>query len=226
MQELVILGAGENGVLVTDVVKDINSKKVTFKIIGFLDDDEKKLGAEIAGYPVMGRMNTWRSYKKAVFTSPLVSSPKKNHLKKVIVSNLGIEKSRFVNIISPDVVFFRSVSVGLGNLILSSAQFQSNITLGSYNYVSNNSVIGSNAFLEDYVNISNSASIQGGVRIGEGAYIGANSSIIGYTSVGKWAIVGMGSVVLQDVKDYEIVAGNPARVIGENTTARELFERL
>ena len=35
--------------------------------------------------------------------------------------------------------------------------------------------------------------------------IGANSSIIGGISIGKWSIIGMGSVVLNDVEDFQIV---------------------
>ena len=58
-----------------------------------------------------------------------------------------------------------------------------------------------------------------------GSYIGANSSIIGGISIGKWSIVGMGSVVIKPVNDYEIVAGNPARVIGVNEAAKDYFEK-
>ena len=65
----------------------------------------------------------------------------------------------------------------------------------------------------------------GSVHINQGAYLGANSSIIGYTSIGKWSIIGMGAVVLKPVKDYEIVAGNPARVIGKNTAAEDYFKK-
>lgn len=49
------------------------------------------------------------------------------------------------------------------------------------------------------------------VEIGEDAWIG-NCSVI-MANVGKKCIVGAGSVVVKDVDDYSIVAGNPARVI-------------
>ena len=53
--------------------------------------------------------------------------------------------------------------------------------------------------------------------------IGANSSIIGHQTIGKWSIVGMGSVLIKEVNDFEIVPGNPARVIGMNQAADHLF---
>ncbi len=47
------------------------------------------------------------------------------------------------------------------------------------------------------------------------AGIGANATIICGVTIGENAIVGAGSVVTKDVPDNAIVAGNPAKVIGE-----------
>lgn len=53
-------------------------------------------------------------------------------------------------------------------------------------------------------------------HIGEGAGIGSNATILGGVKVGRFAIVGAGAVVTKDVPDYAIVAGVPARVIGDS----------
>jgi UDP-2-acetamido-3-amino-2,3-dideoxy-glucuronate N-acetyltransferase len=47
-----------------------------------------------------------------------------------------------------------------------------------------------------------------------GATIGANSTIICGHEIGKYAFIGAGAVITQNVNDYEIVVGNPAKVIG------------
>jgi acetyltransferase-like isoleucine patch superfamily enzyme len=49
--------------------------------------------------------------------------------------------------------------------------------------------------------------------IKKGASIGSNATILCGLTIGEGAIVGAGSVVLADVPDNTIVAGNPARVI-------------
>lgn len=49
--------------------------------------------------------------------------------------------------------------------------------------------------------------------IKRGASIGSNATILCGVTVGTRAIVGAGSVVLKDVPDSAVVAGNPARVI-------------
>jgi acetyltransferase-like isoleucine patch superfamily enzyme len=50
--------------------------------------------------------------------------------------------------------------------------------------------------------------------IKEGAALGANSTIRCGISIGKWALIGSGSVVTNDVPDYGLVWGNPARLQG------------
>lgn len=53
------------------------------------------------------------------------------------------------------------------------------------------------------------------VTVGFGADIGMNASILPGVRVGQHAIVGAGAVVTHDVPDYAVVAGVPARVIGD-----------
>jgi UDP-2-acetamido-3-amino-2,3-dideoxy-glucuronate N-acetyltransferase len=55
-------------------------------------------------------------------------------------------------------------------------------------------------------------------RVKRAASIGSNSTIICGVTIGEGALVGAGAVVNQDVPDYAIVAGVPARVIGDTRT--------
>jgi len=220
--DIIILTAGENGRLVSSLIKNSRVSN-QYNVIGYLDDDVDKIGRTLNGEVVLGSMNEWENFFDVHFTSPFVSSPKLNHLKHQIVNRLKIPFVKFENIIASDIKIPSTFKMNKANLILSGSEFQENIRIGSHIYISNNTVICSETEINNYVNISNSASIQGGVKIEEGAYIGANSSIIGYTKIGKWSIIGMGSVVLNDVGDFEIVAGNPARVIGVNKVAKDYF---
>jgi acetyltransferase-like isoleucine patch superfamily enzyme len=52
-------------------------------------------------------------------------------------------------------------------------------------------------------------------RIKRGASIGSNVTIISGVTIGERAVVGAGAVVTKDVGDFAIVAGVPARVIGD-----------
>ncbi len=49
--------------------------------------------------------------------------------------------------------------------------------------------------------------------IGDNVSLGANVTVIGNVHIGNNVIVGAGSVVIKDVPDNCVVAGNPAKII-------------
>ena len=53
-----------------------------------------------------------------------------------------------------------------------------------------------------------------GVTVETGASIGAGAVCVAPVRIGAWAMVAAGSVVVRDVSDHALVAGNPARQIG------------
>lgn len=48
----------------------------------------------------------------------------------------------------------------------------------------------------------------------KGASIGANATIVCGVTIGIYALIGAGAVVTQDVNDYSVMVGNPARCVG------------
>lgn len=55
----------------------------------------------------------------------------------------------------------------------------------------------------------------GDVEIGDRAWIGYRAIVLPGVTIGEGAVVGAGAVVTRDVEPYAIVAGNPAKKIGE-----------
>lgn len=91
-------------------------------------------------------------------------------------------------------------NVTIGNGVLAA----SDVMIVSYNH-------GMDASLhEPYMN---QPVVPGEIHIGDGCWIGEKTVILAGVSIGKKAIIGAGSVVTNDVPDYCIAAGNPARVI-------------
>ena len=66
-------------------------------------------------------------------------------------------------------------------------------------------------------------------KIGNKVFVGASAVILPGVTVGDGAIIGAGAVVTKDVRSGKIVAGNPARVIGDVadyiSRQRELLRR-
>jgi acetyltransferase-like isoleucine patch superfamily enzyme len=53
-----------------------------------------------------------------------------------------------------------------------------------------------------------------GVVVRRGASVGAGTVCVAPVTIGRWALVGAGSVVVDDIPDFALVVGNPARQIG------------
>jgi serine O-acetyltransferase len=84
-------------------------------------------------------------------------------------------------------------------------------------------VIGATAIVEDDVSMLHGVTLGGTGKGGgerhpkvrRGVLIGAGAQILGNIEVGACALVAAGSVVVADVPPHKIVAGVPARVVGE-----------
>jgi putative colanic acid biosynthesis acetyltransferase WcaB len=79
--------------------------------------------------------------------------------------------------------------------------------------VNGQAVIGRNCVLRQCTTIGNA--IKGGEcpTIGDNVNIGANVCIIGSVKIGNNVIIGAGSIVIKDIPDNCVVAGNPSRII-------------
>jgi maltose O-acetyltransferase len=60
----------------------------------------------------------------------------------------------------------------------------------------------------------------GDVVIGDRVWIGYRAIVLPGVTIGEGAVVGAGSVVTKNVEPYAIMAGNPARKIGERISGK------
>lgn len=58
----------------------------------------------------------------------------------------------------------------------------------------------------------------------KGASIGANATIVCGVTIGRYALIGAGAVVTRDVRDHEIVVGNPARAAGWVSASGDILD--
>jgi acetyltransferase-like isoleucine patch superfamily enzyme len=57
-------------------------------------------------------------------------------------------------------------------------------------------------------------------HVGRRASIGSNATIVCGVTIGEGALVGAGAVVTKDVPPFAIVAGVPAKVVGDTRTKK------
>jgi acetyltransferase-like isoleucine patch superfamily enzyme len=142
-----------------------------------------------------------------------------------------------VKIFHPSLVNLYGCRVGDETKIGAFVEIQKNSTIGARCKISSHTFICEGVEIEDEVFIGHGvmftndrfprATTEGGglqteadwavepTRIRRGASIGSNVTIVCGITVGEGALVGAGAVVTKDVAPYAVVAGVPARVIGD-----------
>ncbi|HUV56160.1 MAG TPA: acetyltransferase, partial [Dehalococcoidales bacterium] len=205
-KDLIIIGAGGTGRVVADAIEDISNE---WNLLGYLDDDPKKQGTKINGFPVLGKTDDAVKYQNCFFVI-IMGSPRNYFIRKRVATKLGISLENYATIIHPDARVSRYTDVGKGSVIMPGVAIMPNVKIGNHTVILSHAYMGHDVKIGDYVTIANSTAIAGGVIINEGCYIGQNSSIRERITIGEWSLVGMGSVVVSDVLAYHVVAGNPA----------------
>jgi acetyltransferase-like isoleucine patch superfamily enzyme len=91
------------------------------------------------------------------------------------------------------------------------------VVIGNHVRIAPNVTIlgGSHNFRKRDVLIVEQGSSNPGTCIGDDVLIGANAVILPGCNIGDGAVIGAGSVVNKDVSPYSIVAGVPAKTLGE-----------
>ncbi len=142
-----------------------------------------------------------------------------------------------VRIFLPELVNLYGCTVGSETTIGPFVEIQRNVIVGARCKISSHTFICEGVTLEDEVFVghgvmftndlfpratTDAGRMQGSAdwqvvptRVKHRAAIGSNATILAGVTVGIRALIGAGAVVTHDVPDYAIVAGVPARVIGD-----------
>ncbi|WLQ14634.1 DapH/DapD/GlmU-related protein [Hahella aquimaris] len=125
--------------------------------------------------------------------------------------------------------------------VCSGAHIGRNCSLGQNVYIGGKSLIGNNVKIQNNVSVYDSVKLDDDVFCGpsmvftnvynpratvsrkdeyrttyvkQGATLGANCTIVCGVTIGKYAFIGAGAVIRENVKDYALMAGVPAKQIG------------
>ncbi|HEY5884678.1 MAG TPA: acyltransferase [Pyrinomonadaceae bacterium] len=142
-----------------------------------------------------------------------------------------------VRIFQPDLVNLYGCSIGAESKIGAFVEIQKNASVGARCKISSHTFICEGVTIEDEVFVGHGVMFTNDkhpqavnedgtlqteadwsvvpTQVKRRAAIGSNATIIAGVRIGASSLVGAGAVVTSDVPDYAVVAGVPARVIGD-----------
>jgi acetyltransferase-like isoleucine patch superfamily enzyme len=161
-----------------------------------------------------------------------------------ISSDVSLGKD--VRIFQPELVNLYGCTIGAETKIGAFVEIQKNASVGTRCKISSHTFICEGVTIEDEVFIGHGVMFTNDpypravnddgtlqtetdwtvvpTRVKRQAAIGSNVTIMAGVTIGQQALVGAGAVVTRDVGDFEIVAGVPARVIGDVRNQKQAMQ--
>ena len=216
-RQIVILGGVGSGVMVAETIKAAAAAGTACELRGFLND-ALPAQTSLAGYPVLGPFERWRDCGPEVEFISAIPNPKQAFIRRQRILSLGIPEDRWTSVLHPTACIATEVVIGSGSFIGPFVVVEPGVVAGSHVCLRGHSYISHDVRLGSFVFVGSQATVLGRVVVEDGAFVGAGVVCREHGSVGRFAVVGAGTVVLNAVPDFAIVAGNPARQIGTTAT--------
>jgi sugar O-acyltransferase (sialic acid O-acetyltransferase NeuD family) len=210
MRDIYVYGAGGFGMEVVWLIEDINRRRETYRIVGYLDDNEEKWGGSYYGYPVVGGRNVLDNLEETAAVGVAIGDPK---TRREVVQALEKYNVFFPALIHPSVMMSRTVEIGEGVIIAAGSILTADVSIGMQVHVDICCSISHGSILQDYCRLNPKVSVSGNSNIGKQCYLGSGATIVQGLEIGEGAVIGAGAVVIRDVPGGVVAVGNPARVV-------------
>ena len=202
MKDLIIIGAGNVGGFLTlnqDLFAD------DFNIIGFLDDDQNKIGKSFWDIPVLGPISEIDKYKEASIAIG-ISNPL---AKKKILDKIG-KQYHFPNFISKNAWISNKIKIGKGVIIYPGVSINHESEIGDFVVINMNCAIGHNSTIQKCCALAPGINFAGFTYVESFAEIGIGVSTIQNIRIGEGAVIGGQSILIKNVENYSKYVGVPA----------------
>ncbi len=188
----------------------INNIHREWDVVGFVDDDKANKGKELYGVKVLGGREIFEKYPEALVLA-VPGNPQTFSKRESIIKDIGIEPSRFAQVVHPSVIIAPDARIGYNTVIMPHVVLSCGVSVGNHCVILPNSTIAHDSSIGDFTLIGSNVSVAGFVSVGKSCYLGTGSCLRDHINVGNKVLIGMGSIVVKSVDDGMIVAGNPAK---------------
>tara|TARA_Y200000002_G_C22641885_1_gene647384 strand:+ start:798 stop:1454 length:657 start_codon:yes stop_codon:yes gene_type:complete len=210
--KIIIYGTGQIGRVVSQILKDAGHE-----VIGYVDDNVSLHSKKINGIQVLGGgrcLLKRKKYDRVCLGIGTIDTRKKT------LGWLSKNKIKLMSAIHPSVIISSDAKIGKGVIIGANSVVYGNTKIGLGTFIGPSVTVSHDTIVGKFCLISVGSIIGARVIIQEEVFIGSGATLTpkrlkvdSKLLVQKNAIIGAGSLVIENVKKKEKVAGVPAKPI-------------
>jgi len=205
-----IYGTGGHARVIADIIAAEGRT-----LLGFIDDDPSRRKTGGPGPRVIGLEELPGPGTEKIVR--LIIGIGDNRARRRVAAEMeAAGRFRFETVVHPSAVIGGNTSLGPGTVVMAGSVINCGSEIGRQVIINTAAGIDHDCRIGEFVHISPGACLGGGVSIGAGSWIGLGASVINNCRIGQNVVVGMGAVVVEDIPDSWVVAGNPAHFLRMN----------
>lgn len=205
-----IVGAGGHGREVAEILAEAFAAGGEFQPFGFIDDNPKMKGVEVAGLPVLGGLDWALGETEEFAFLPAIGTPR---ICRLVTEKILAAGRRLGRAVSPSAQVSPRARLADGVTLFPNTWVSCEASIGRCSILNVASTVSHDSVVGDFCNINPGARLAGSVTVGQGSYVGMGALIIQGKTLGPGVVIGAGAVVIRDVPEGATAVGVPARVI-------------
>jgi acetyltransferase EpsM len=204
-EDVIIVGAGEHGAVVADVIQC----EGRYRVHGFVDDNPDRTGSQVLHHPVLG---TIQDLKQQYPEYLLIMAIGHDATRLRIAGELEAVGFTFISTVHPSATVSPEAEVEPGTAVMPQAVINTRARVEGHCIINSGAMVEHDCHVAAGCHISVGAILAGRVSVGTCSLIGAGVTVLPHLSIGAHAVVGAGAVVTGDLPDRVVAKGIPARI--------------
>jgi acetyltransferase EpsM len=209
-----MLGGLGNASVIAAAIKDARRRgHEEWDVAGYLND-RLQTGDDLEGLPVLGGLkDVPRFLDQGFYFINTIYRIDGQDLRIALFEKLGIPDERLATFVHPLAYMAGNTVLGPGTVIMPHASVTAGTRIGRCCLVMIGAFIGHNNDIGDYGHFAAHCCAGSYLKVGRGVHIGLNASVRENLTLGDCSALAMGGVLVNDMKEYEIWAGVPAKLL-------------
>ena len=215
-----IVGAGGHSIAALDAANEMGQ----YEFVGWIDSFKPKNDV-VSGFKVLGHPDQIKEISTQNNFNKIFLGISNNYIRKEVWNALKTQypNLELISIIHPKSFISSTSKVGPGALVMAGAIINAGCHIGQGAIINTKTSLDHDSVVGDFSSLLPGVTTGGNVEIGLCTCVCIGSVISHGITIGKHSILGASSLVLNNIPDYVLAFGAPAKVIRNRTESEKHF---